>query len=96
VDGELPVLDDQDDDFEEIASPIGAEDEPSIRVFAHVFDGEGVVHRMRDVVVCDSVAASGTMDLHTEISYYEITTMGSAQPGWAGVRPGITSVRTVP
>lgn len=66
----LPV--DQDDELEEVASCIRAEDQPAIRVFTEVVDLQRVLDRMEHVFVGDIVATDRVENLHTELPYYEI------------------------
>ena len=62
---------DEHDDFEEVRSAVGADDEPSVRVVAEVVDDQRVLDGVEDVVVSDPVTAGGRVDLHMAILYYE-------------------------
>ena len=57
---------DEHDNFEEVRSAVGADDEPSLRVLADVIDKDRVLDGVEDVV-SDAVASSGRVDLHTAI-----------------------------
>jgi hypothetical protein len=73
MDDELvAVTRNENDDLEQVAGAIWADDQPSIGFLAEVVDDESVRDGVGDVVVVDTVASSRSMDLHTIISYYEI------------------------
>ncbi len=67
-----PSLENENDDLEQVAGAIWADDQPSIGFLAEVVDDKSVRDGVGDVVVVDTVASSRSMDLHTLISYYEI------------------------
>ncbi len=69
---------DEHDDFEEVRSAVGADNQPSVRVLAKVINDHRVLDGVKDVVVRDAVAASGRVDLHTRLLYYEKCVCGSA------------------
>ena len=60
------------DDFEQVAGAVGTEHEPAVGVLAGIFDDEGVVEGVEDVVVVDAVAAGRVSNLHTSLSFYKI------------------------
>jgi hypothetical protein len=62
---------DEDDNFEQVRGAIGADDQPSVWVFAEVVGDYRVVSGVEDVVVSDAVAASGRVDHHNDLLYYE-------------------------
>lgn len=45
----------QDDQLKHVASAIWTDDEPSIRVFSEIFDGQDVAERVEDVLIADPV-----------------------------------------
>jgi hypothetical protein len=47
----------QHDDFEQVASAVRADDEPSVRVLTGIFDRKGMVDGVSDVLVGDTVLA---------------------------------------
>jgi hypothetical protein len=52
VDRELTVLDGrQNNHLQEVAGPIGPNDQPAVGIFAGVFDGERMVDGVMDVLV---------------------------------------------
>ncbi|MBF6841974.1 hypothetical protein HN289_20210 [Acinetobacter baumannii] len=62
----------QDDQFEQVGGSGRTDDEPPIGILADVLDGEGVVDGVEHVVIGNAVTSGGSVDLHTEISYYGI------------------------
>lgn len=72
MDDQLVVLGgDKDDDLEQVGGSVRADDQPSVGVFAEVVDNQGVLDGVDDVFVGDAMTASGRVDLHTSIVYYE-------------------------
>jgi hypothetical protein len=56
MDRELRVLDGhQDNHLQEVAGAVGPDDQPAVRIFARVFDGERMVDGVMDVLVDDAV-----------------------------------------
>jgi len=64
VDDKLAVGGDQHNDLEQVASPVRAKGEPTVGIFAGVFDDERMVDRVLHVVVGDAVFARRLVDLH--------------------------------
>lgn len=62
---------DEHDDLEEVGGAVRTDDQPTVRVLTEVVDDHGVFDGVDDVVVGDAMAASGRVDLHTAILYYE-------------------------
>lgn len=55
---------DQHQDFDQIAGPIRADDEPTVRVFADVVDDQRMVDGVEQVIVRDAVATGRGVDVH--------------------------------
>lgn len=63
---ELGVLDRcQDDDLEQVASPIRADDQPAVGILSGVFDGECMVDGVVDVLIGDTVLSRRVVNLHS-------------------------------
>ncbi|MEX2628233.1 MAG: hypothetical protein WD225_15210 [Ilumatobacteraceae bacterium] len=71
---------DEDDNLEQLGRTVRADDQPSIGVVAKVVDDEGVFDGVEDVVVDNAVTASGPVDLHTPILYYETFAPATGSP----------------
>ena len=67
---------DEHDDFKEVGSAVRSDDQPSIRVLAKVVENHRMFDGVEDVFVTNAVTASGRMDLHTAILYYESRRVG--------------------
>lgn len=79
MDDELVAIDrDEHNDFEQVACPVGSEDEPTIRILVEIVDDESVSDGVGDVVVVHAVSSSRPIDLHTPKAYYEMR--GASQP----------------
>jgi hypothetical protein len=63
---------DEDDDLQQVAGAIWADDKPPIGVLAEVINDERVGTACRMSSSSTPVASSRSMDLHTSESYYEI------------------------
>jgi DNA-directed RNA polymerase specialized sigma24 family protein len=71
VDRELGVLNRrQSNHVQEIAGAISTDDQPTVGIFAGVFDGERMVDGVMDVLVNDTVLTGRVVDLHP-LMYYE-------------------------
>jgi len=62
---------DEHDQFEEVRCTVRADHEPTVRVVAEVIGDRRVLDSMEHVVVGDAMTASGRVDLHTPILYYD-------------------------
>ena len=69
---------------------VGADDEPSVRVLAEVFDCHGVLDGMQHVVICGAVTSGSRMDVHTPLLYYR-NAAGFTSRGAGMSRPGVLS-----
>lgn len=54
----------QDDHLEQVASTIRPDDQPTVRIFAGVFDSECMVDGVMDVVIGDAVLARRVVNFH--------------------------------
>jgi len=61
----------QDDDLEQVAGAVRADDQPTVWIFAGVFDRECMVNSVLDVLVGDTVLARRLVNLHPRLAYYE-------------------------
>lgn len=67
MDGDLVIVaGDQHDDLEQVAGPVGPEEQPAIGVFTGIFDGQGMVDGVEDVLIGDTVPSRRAVDLHEE------------------------------
>lgn len=67
---------DQHNDFEEVASGVGSEDQPPVGILAKVIDDQRVLEGMEHVLRGDIVPVRRVVDLHTRLAYYEIPSAG--------------------
>jgi hypothetical protein len=65
VDQDFAALVDEDDEFEQVARSIRADDKPSVWVFTDVLDRQRVLNGVLDVEIVDAMPAGRGMDLHT-------------------------------
>jgi hypothetical protein len=66
----------EDNDLERVPSAIRPDDEPAVRIFSGILDGERMVDCVADVFVDDAVLACRRMDLHEDLVYYENGALG--------------------
>ena len=71
MDDELTLVRDQDDNLEEVPGAVRADDQVAVGILAGILGDECVVDGVEDVLVGDSVAPRGLVNLHTQLSYYE-------------------------
>jgi len=65
VDRELGALDGgQNDHLEQVAGPIRPDDQPTVGIFAGVFDSERMVDGMMDIRIRDTALTRRVVDLH--------------------------------
>ena len=65
MDHDFTALVDEDDEFEQVARSIRADDEPSVWVLTDVLDRQRVLNGVLDVEIVDAMPAGRGMDLHT-------------------------------
>ena len=56
----------QDNDLEKVGGTAGPNDQPTVGVFAGIFDGKRMVNRVEDVFVGDCVLARRVVYLHSD------------------------------
>ena len=64
MDHDFAALVDEDDEFEQVARSIRADDKPSVWVFTDVLNRQRVLNGVLDVEIVDAMPAGRGMDLH--------------------------------
>jgi hypothetical protein len=66
MDRELVALGSRHDDhLEEVARAIGSDDEPTVGIFASIFDDQSMIDGVKDILVSDAVLSRRGVNLHT-------------------------------
>ncbi len=66
MDRELVALGSHHDDhLEEVAHAIGPDDEPTVGIFASIFDDQSMIDGVKDILVSDAVLSRRVVNLHT-------------------------------
>jgi hypothetical protein len=65
VDREMGALDSrQDNHLKEVARAIGPDDEPTVGIFAGIFDDKSMIDGVEHILVGDTVLSRRAVDLH--------------------------------
>jgi hypothetical protein len=65
MDRELVALGSRHDDhLEEVARAIGPDDEPTVGIFASIFDDQSMIDGVKDILVSDAVLSRRVVNLH--------------------------------